>query len=352
MSFSTTPKAGPSILKPGTASPHNPPAGSSAASARERAIKALAVNASPAPSQPSAPEDMPVQASVSPPQEPEQINTSEEAPVSSEVVTESSPKPEGKASEEPLSAQFAILARKEKALRAKALAQEQALKAKEDAIRAQEEAMKAKEAEYSSKYISKDRLTQDTLNALAEAGLTYEQITNMMLNPPQPQDMAYKGELEALKAEIKALRGETESTKKTFQEQQTQSYQQAVNQIRSEATKLVSSDPMFETIKETGSVGEVVKLIEQTFKEDGILMTVEEAAQQVEDYLIEEALKLSRIKKIQQRLNPVQSSVPPASVPAAAPKQPQLKTLTNAVSASRPLNARERAILAFKGQNK
>lgn len=249
--------------------------------------------------------------------------------------------------EDPISTQYANLARKEKAIRAKALQQEQAYKAKEAAMLAREEAFKAKEAEYQSKYISKDKLSQDTLNALADAGLTYDQITELMLNsnsPERKQQSDYEKRLDAKLAELERKQADGV---KAQQEQQTQAYQQAIKQIKSDTTSLVTSDPNFETIKETNSIDDVVELIERTFKQDGILLSVEDAAKQVEDYLVEEAFKLTKLKKIQQRLTPAK----PAEVQQEPPKQPQtLKTLTNAVASSGKLSVRDRAIAAFKGQ--
>lgn len=264
---------------------------------------------------------------------------SEESKDSSEVT---------KTPEEPLSSQFAVLARKEKALRAKVQAQEAAIKQREELLRLKEESIKSKEAEYASKYISKDKLTQDTLTALGEAGLSYDDITQLMLNQPSPEKAAETQYLKKLEAKIAALENGQNETKKSFEEQQQQSYKQAVEQIKSETKNLVISDSNFEMIRETNSVDDVVELIEATFKEDGILMTVQEAAQAVEDHLLEEALKIARIKKLQSRLNPVKAEAP------KSPETPQksIKTLTNSVASQRTLTARERALLAFKGELK
>ena len=117
-------------------------------------------------------------------------------------------------------------------------------------------------------------------------GHIFDEITELALNAPKPEQLAMMNEIKALKAELQAVKGETEKTQKSIEEQNTKSYQQALNDIKHQVTRLVSSDPAFETIKATRSVGDVVELIEKTYNEDGILMTVEEAAQQVEDYLV------------------------------------------------------------------
>lgn len=334
-----------------------PSAPSTAQSARERAISRLMGNSS------SSPSAVPNQNSVSPEEmgaiAAPKVEKSEFEKVTEEaqkhsIEAESSPEPkaETKADEEPLSSQYAILARKEKAIRQR----EQQLKAREAAIKAQEETSKvsapiAAPSIDESKYISREKLTSDPFGVLTELGMTYDQLTEAALNGPKPKEVELMNEIKAMREELKILKGETESTKKTFSEQQDSAYKQAVAQIRNEVRVLVDKDPNFETIKETGSSGDVVELIEQTFKEDGILLTVEEAAQQVEDYLLEEAMKLAKIKKIQQRLMP-KAEAPKAEVKTENKQSQPLKTLTNAVGTSRQLSARERAILAMEGKLK
>lgn len=264
-----------------------------------------------------------------------------------------------KADADPLSSQYATLARKEKALRAKVTAQEAAITAREAELKAREAAITAKEAEFqSSTYIRKDKLTQDPLTALNEAGLSYDQLTELALS--QPQDGQVRQILNKMQADFNAKLAALEEKQTKFSEaneqNQTRAYQQAVNQIKTEASKLVYTDPNFETIKETNSVGDVVELIERTFKEDGVLMSVEEAATAVEEHLVEEAMKLTKLKKIQSRLQPKQEQAPAGAAPtqaveASSPKQPQ-KTLNNTMNANRPLSAKERAMLAFKGELK
>lgn len=257
---------------------------------------------------------------------------------------------ESKTSSEPLSAQYAILARKEKALRQK----EQQLKAREAALTAPPKAPEVGQQEPKvdlSKFVDKDRLVKDPFTVLNELGLSYDQLTELALNAPRAEELQMMNEIRSLKEELKALRGETESTKKSFEETQKQQYDQAITQIRNEAKQLVKLDPQFETIKATGSINEVVELIERTFNEDGILLTVEEAAQQVESYLVDEAIKLAKLAKIQQKIAP-KPQAPVTQKATSQSEQPQLKTLTNSVSSSRKLNARERAILAMEGKLK
>jgi hypothetical protein len=332
------PKSGPTIPTPVNTS----------LAGRERAIAILTGQASGqsapvANANSVAPEEL----SAVKPQETGRINSSESSTESVESVAAEKPET---AKEDPISTQYANLARKEKQLRARVRQQEEALKAKEAAITAKEAELKAKESEYSSKYISKDRLTQDTINALAEAGLTYDQITELMLNQPdvnKAQQLAYEKKLEA---KLKEIEDKQLELQKKSESQQTEAYRQAVAQIKSDTKRLVDSSEEFETVRETNSVDDVVELIERTFQKDGILLTVEEAAKQVEEYLVEEAFKLTKLKKIQQRLAPAEKQAEPKQEPTKQPST--MKTLTNAVAASGKLSARDRAIAAFKGDLK
>lgn len=257
-----------------------------------------------------------------------------------------------KAPEETLSSQFAALARREKAARAKATQQAAELQAAKDALKAQDEALKARELEYQSKYVAKDSFQADPLKALTDAGLSYDQITEMLLNQSQaPTNPAYDSKLAQLNAKIAELEAKTSSATKLIEDRDVQARTQAVAQIQADVNKIVFTDPAFETIKATGQAKEVTRLIEETFDKEGVLMTVEEAAQAIEDYLVEEMYNaVSKSEKVRKRLQTV--SAPQSQKQTPPSSNNQLKTLSNSVSSTRQLSAKERAILAFKGELK
>lgn len=252
--------------------------------------------------------------------------------------------------EEPLSTQYAVLARKEKALRAKAVAQEQQMKQREAALTVREQEMASKSTIDPSKYISIDDLKRNAFSKLSELGISYDDISQQALVAQTPEAQYLRQMRQEIDGELQKVREEQANTRKSFEEQQAQSYKQALNQIRNEAKQLVNADPAYETIKETNSHNDVVDLIERTFKEEGTLLTVEQAAQAVEEHLMEEALKIARIKKIQERLKPKEPAKQQASLPKQEQAPKELKTLTNSVGSTRPLTAKERALLAFKGE--
>lgn len=323
-------------------------------SARERAIQALM--------RPNTPDQAAAQAQSHPVPNPTNISPEEFSAVQApkriaqdpgqttsneSPVAEAAPE-ETKAAEEPLSSQYAILARKEKAIRQK----ERLLAQREAEMKAKAEAAQAPAAKPDvdlSKYVSKDDLLRDPFGVLNDNGLGYDKLTEIAANGPTYEMRQMMSKIAALEGELAKVKGETESTKKSFEETQNTQYKQAMNQITRDVNSLVRTDPSFETIKATNSQRDVVSLIERTFEEDGYLMSVEEAAQEVEEYLVNEAIRLSSLGKIKQRIAPKAPSAP-AQQTTEQSKQPQMKTLTNAVSSTAKLSAKERAVLAFQGK--
>lgn len=272
--------------------------------------------------------------------------------------------------EDPLSKQYAQLARREKQLRQQKHQQDQVLRAKEQELRAKEEALAAKEQEYKNGYIAKSRLKNETLDVFAEEGLTYEEITAKQLEQAgiNPQ---VKAHISRLEAQIQRLTEATESSKKAQETQQQESYKAAVNQIRADANKLINnSGEQYEAIRSTSSQRDVVSLVESVFKdgllkpnarhdkdwqyEPGTVISVEEAADMVEEHLMEEIDRLNKIQKVQKKYK--QASTPGNTTPAqqtqTTTQQPQIKTLTNNIGSTKKMTNRERAIAAAEGRLK
>lgn len=256
--------------------------------------------------------------------------------------------PQKPAEDPAITKRFAQLAKQEQTLRAR----EQALKAREQALDTQKPPQQPQIDP--NKYITRDQLKQNALQYLSEAGVSYEELTNQLLNQ-SPIDHRTESMISELKAEIQSLRQANEESKKSYEEQQNNAYQAAVKQIESDVKHLVSKDDTYEAIKSSNAHKDVVELITETYHKDGILLSIEEAAQQVEDFLVEQYTKYTNLNKIKQRMSQSNASkaqtpsVKPPTEETQQPKSPQ-KTLTNNMSSSRPLTARERAILAFKGE--
>jgi hypothetical protein len=349
-------------IKP-VASPHQiMPTGTSSSTARETRARVIDMISKPA-AQPQAPQQ-PLQHAVNQnnisPEEmsaiipkSRQLDEIVESEAASPADTEVASQPPKVEPDPALSRQFAQLARQEKALRAKVHAQEQAFKAKEAAFAAREAELTSKQPDL-SKYISRDQLQSEVLNMIDRGDVSYDEVAQRMLNR-QPSNPQVDAQISRLQAKIDQLEQQSEQSKKAVAEQQTQSYQAAVKQIRNDVNKLVFTDPAFETIKATRSIDDVVELITRTYEKDGQLLSVEEAAEQVEEYLVAETLKLTNVEKIKKRLGlnaTAQSSKTQPPKSQEQQTQPTMKTLTNSTSSSRKLSAKERAILAFKNELK
>jgi len=266
-------------------------------------------------------------------------------------VSEAPPEAPAVKEKELLSTQYAQLARRERSLQIQAQAQKRALAEREAVLQAREAAIQAKDAEYQSNYIPKERLTQDTINVLLENGLSYDQITQMALTQSS-QDPATKLAIQKLEGQLRAQEEARKADREAMQQAQDAQYKQALKQIKSDAMQLVRQDNSFEAIRETNSINDVVELIEETFKEDGVIMSVEDACREVEDHLVEKLSKFSRISKIQQRLREASQATSPKQSDNTQQQHQPKPTLTNAAGTSRKLSAKERAILAFNNQLK
>lgn len=174
----------------------------------------------------------------------------------------------------------------------------------------------------------------------AKVGIDYQDMANKYLTQPTEQDQKYSA-LEKQVAELKAQLGQGEQSIKKAQEE---AYQNAVNQMKAETQRIVESSPGdYELIAAQGQHDAVVALIEATYKEEKILMSPKQAADKVEEYLLERALKVAGLKKVREKTSP--------SFAEAAEKKTQeprtTPTLSQSMQANAPMTPRERAIAAF-----
>jgi hypothetical protein len=248
----------------------------------------------------------------------------------SEVPT-SDPIEQAQAPEEtrPLSPQFVALAKKQRALQVK----ERELAQREQALQSQAPAGQ-------EDVIAK--LKANPLGVLQEAGVTYDQLTEAIL----ANQSGVTPELQAMKAELKALKEDLNSQ---FVTRDQQAEQQVLGEIKREALALTAQGEQYEAIREAKAQNTVVDLIHRTWKKTGEVLDVSEAAELVENQLIEEALPFARIKKVQSRLTPAQEQQA-AQIPAVPkPNTKVMRTLTNRDNASPIMDRRQRAIMAMNG---
>lgn len=233
----------------------------------------------------------------------------------------------------PLSPQFAALAKAKRALQVK-----------ERELAQREEALKSQGTSNADEILA--RLKADPLSVLNENGVSYDQLTEAILN-----GSGSNSEILKLQNEIKALK---EDLSKQFETRDQQAEQQVLREIRREADMLTSQGDEFEAIRQARAQSKVVELIHRTWQKTGEVLDVSEAAKLVEEQLIEDALPFVKFKKVQEKLTPQQQveAQAPAQVNEAAPNThvKTMRTLTNR-DAARPgtSDRRARAIAAFNG---
>ncbi len=259
-----------------------------------------------------------------------------------EQAAEAKPDPE-------LESRFQKLARSERAFRAKIHQQNLELKKREEALKSREQALAQPSEVDLTQYIPKARVKEDALSVLEEAEVNWDELSQQAINR-QPTDPRVVKTIRALEAKIASLEKGAETQVKTQQEQQQAQYQAAIKQIRADATSLINSDPEFETVKAMNAVKDVVELIEKTYEKDGVVLSVEEATREVENYLVDEAMKITQIQKVQKRLAESKAKTLKTDEKTQSVVQTQpAKTLTNAISGTKKLSMRDRAIARANG---
>src|SRR6185312_9870955 len=164
-----------------------------------------------------------------------------------------------------------ILAKKERALRQ----QQRQFEAQRKAF---EEQQKAKPSEPQAD-AWKSKIKQDFWGVMSDAGYTPDEITQMMLNQPGPQDLA----LRSIQQELKLAHEEINKLKSGQEESVSQSREAAKKQILHDVSMLVDRDETYEAIKVYGDSAKqaVVELIEKTFDEQGFVMDTEDAIKEI-----------------------------------------------------------------------
>lgn len=234
------------------------------------------------------------------------------------------------------------LARKERLIRAEALR----LKAEKDAWqKAQAPQQQGMTAEEWKKAFLEDP---------SKVGLDYQAIADRYLNQPSEDEQKYK----AFEQKIAELEARLSNQSQNLEQAQAQAYENAMKQLKSDTQALIGRKPdEYEALAAEGATDAVVELIKSTYHEEGILMSVEDAARKVEDYLTERALKLAGLKKVRAKVDTTAQATP-AITEQKTQGQQQIQVRTTSLShsmqpATKPLTAaerRERAIKAFRGE--
>lgn len=260
----------------------------------------------------------------------EEVNGLKDAPHVDEVSTL---KPERQASK------LALIAKKEKALFEKT----NAYKQQQAKIEAYENSLKAAKA--------------NPLKYLESAGLSMDDLVKAVLSEGEPPTKEDQHEI-ALKTVNEKL-AEIERRDQERHEQAIQAQNnQTVSEIKSVIKKTISEkSEAYEAINTYGREDDVFDLMFQSYSELGTKLTIEQAAQLVEDQLQEDAqeqaeriAKLKRFAKDKSSEPKQEESIPKQQDPTIKKETNQpFKTLTNKnatvyPSASKPLLSKEESL--------
>lgn len=240
-----------------------------------------------------------------------------EAP-QSEPAPEAAPKPDER---------LEALERREKALYKRA----QELKAQEERLRAEPQA---------DNRLSADEWRDKFLEDPTALGIGYEDMAQRYLDQPSPEQQT----IIELRREIEELRGGFGSLQDEMKQREAQSYDNAKKQINAEVERIVGSNDDYAVIKAASAQEAVTQYIEQVYQEEGVLLSTAEAMNDVKESILEQH------KAIASLLQPQAPSEPQGQ---ETPQQGQTpKTLTHSMvqQSTRPLTARERAILVAQGR--
>jgi len=241
-----------------------------------------------------------------------------------EVPAQSAPPVE--TPKERTSDKFAVLARKE----AEVYRRAQAVKQQQAELARQAEEIKAFQE-------MKRNARLNPVDALKQLGLTYEEITEYLMNDNKPTPSA---EVMSLKQELEEFKRQQTSEQKRLMEQQRAAaeaeQQQIVEQFREEVADYVAKHAdTYELTALYEGANLVSQVIEEHFKQTQKLMDVSEAARLVEEHFEELARKAQATKKF--AVTQQKAASPQAPTQGDAPKLG--RTLTNDLTASAAANS-------------
>lgn len=245
------------------------------------------------------------------------------------------------------SSKFAALSRKEKELR-------QREKQFEDKISQFEQRMQQYETAQTPEpepTPEPANIRKNPLKALEEAGFSYEDLTNMVLNDGRlPQDMQLKLMREEIENDYKSKYEELNNKliQKEEQEEQ-QKYEQTLDNFKAGINDFVNESDKYEMIQAHEAQDLVFDIISEYYEENGLILDTAEAADQVEQYLEEESTKLfEKSQKLKSKFMP-QS---PAPAPRQSPTLSNSNAATSKTASPQRMLSREESIAQLAQQIK
>lgn len=233
---------------------------------------------------------------LDPKEEKAPVETKPEEPKEESKEAPKEETPENK-EQERLSPRFAALAKREKAIQR----EQQAAKAREAQLLERETLIKQKED-----WVTNAKM--DPLKALEALGLTYQEVTDFILNGNKPSP---ENEIQAVRKEINAWKKQQEDAAKKAQEEAQlrakAEVEEKISKFKEGLNEFIGKNPeKYELIHLNDASDLVYDTIERHWNDTGKILKMDEACDMVEDFFDKDQVeKLLKAKKIQAKLNPV-----------------------------------------------
>jgi sulfur relay (sulfurtransferase) DsrC/TusE family protein len=199
---------------------------------------------------------------------------------------------------------------------------------REQALIQREKALEARLADADKYAQLKSKIANKDYSAADELGLTYDEYTEYLTRKQadaNPEEQRYR----KVEDEIKTL-------KKAQEEQAIKEYEANQALWKQEISKVVAENEEFSTIKELGLEHVVLQHVNDSFEEDGIELTVEAAAKEIESELVKRAEKFASVSKIKKKAEDAPRVL---GAPKTQPKTiTQNMTVTSQKPSTKPLH--------------
>jgi hypothetical protein len=189
-----------------------------------------------------------------------------------------------------------------------------ALARKEQAARRREQALAQREKELADKLAKADKyealqkkLAAKDYSAADELGMTYDEYTNYLLNKQKSDDPN--------ESRFQKLERENAELKKAQEEKEIRDYQANQALWKQEISKAIDENPEFKTIKKAKAQDLVLKHINDSFEEDDVELTVEQAAKEIEEGLKDRARKAAALLEDEEKPKEEKVLGPPKTSP-------------------------------------
>lgn len=230
-----------------------------------------------------------------------------DAPVTEAAEGEAAPD-QGAAAEPKVSEganRFAFLAKKEQAI----VRQRQELKAQMEALNSQKSELDKLRAEIESVKSRRSTYKTNPLSALEDAGLSYKELTDYILNNQQiSPEQKLKALEEKFESKIEALERQREeerqAAQRRYEEEQAAREHHVIEEFKGEISSYISTHKdTYELTNLYDSADLVYDTVDAYYAKSGKVLSIPEACDLVEKYLESQVEKSLQTKKLSSRLN-------------------------------------------------